>query len=467
MYGPVYRHLLLPLFDRVLKGRQTLKYWREAEERQWWSPAELQAFQFAQLQRLVNTAEGNCPYYAQAWQERGLSVGQLQSPDDFARWPLITRDTIREHRMTMRNQQPLKLISKGTGGSSGQPLQFDVSAESHERRTALMYRGYGWAGGAPGTRQLYLWGGPLHMASRWARLKNQAHHAFDRHTIINCFEMTPDRMPGHVATLQKCRPDVIVAYTNPLYEFARYLDEQHIQPWQPRSLIIGAEKIYPHQRELIERVFRAPVFETYGSREFMLIGAECEHHNGLHLSVDNLLVEILDEDGQPTPAGQVGQVVITDLFNLGMPFIRYVNGDRALAGSEICPCGRGLPLLKGVAGRQLDLLTTPDGRTVPGEFFPHLLKEFSAIRRFQVLQSTPDCITLKLVAPDLSLADQELLLLAIRATVGEVVELRLQRVTEIPLTAAGKHRVVVRELSPTGAAVQDSAQPPHPLRPVH
>src|SRR5207249_9066595 len=98
-------------------------------------------------------------------------------------------------------------------------------------------------------------------------------------------------------------PDVIVAYTNPLYALARSLEDQGLKAISPRSIIVGAEKLHPFQRALIERVFGAPVFETYGSREFMLIGAECDRHEGLHLTTENLLVEVLDDDGRPTPEG--------------------------------------------------------------------------------------------------------------------------------------------------------------------
>jgi len=164
----------------------------------------------------------------------------------------------------------------------------------------------------------------------------------------------------------------------------------------------------------------------------MLIGAECERHDGLHLSQENLYVEILDDAGRPTPAGEEGNVVITDLFNYGMPFIRYVNGDRAVAGWKTCPCGRGLPLLTKVTGRRLDTLETTDGRKVPGEFFPHLLKDYAAVRRFQVVQSTRDTITIKLVAPDFSDSDRESLLAAIRVCAGWEVHLDLQLVSEIP-----------------------------------
>jgi len=191
-------------------------------------------------------------------------------------------------------------------------------------------------------------------------------------------------------------------------------------------------------------VFGAPVFETYGSREFTFIAGECDRHQGLHVSMENLLVEILDDDGRPTPAGEEGNVVITDLSNYGMPFIRYANGDRAVAGWGTCSCGRGLPLLQKVVGRRLDILETPDGRRIPGEFFPHLMKDFPAVKRFQVVQEQLDRIELRLVVnyplpqQSRSLLDQE-----IRKVVGPAVKLSLLTVDDIPLTSAGKLRVVV------------------------
>jgi phenylacetate-CoA ligase len=214
--------------------------------------------------------------------------------------------------------------------------------------------------------------------------------------------------------------------------------------------VVGAEKLHGFERELIERVFAAPVFETYGSREFMLIAAECERHNGMHLNMEYLFVEILDPSGQPTPAGQEGDLVVTDLFNYGMPFIRYATGDRAVAGLGECSCGRGLPLLKKVTGRQLDMLRTPDGRLIPGEFFPHLIKDFPAVRQFQVVQEHPDLILLRVVADAAwTLETSRQLELITRQTLGPMVRFEIQRVTDIPLTATGKHRVVINK-TPVG-----------------
>lgn len=444
MYGTFYRHVLFPLFEGAVKGRRTVEHLRQFEESQWWPLDRHHAAQLQALQKLVRHAWDNCPYYHHEWEQRGLYPSRLQSFTDLHAWPLTRRDTIRQHRASMRTTARCQLISKSTGGSSGEPLHFDLDIGSHSRRTALMHRAYSWAGGAPGTKQLFIWGGPLKFLPAHLRWKQRLHASIERKKIVNCFEFTPELMQRHTETLNSFRPDVIVAYTNPVYEFARFIDEHGLKCFSPRGIIVGAEKLHGFQRELIERVFQSPVFETYGARETMLIGAECDRHGGLHLSMENLYVEILNDDGTPTPEGAEGNVVVTDLFNYGMPFIRYVNGDRAVAGWKKCTCGRELPLLTQVTGRRLDTLTTPDGRKVPGEFFPHLLKEFPSVRRFQVIQKQPETITLKLVAPGFPQDHERRLLDAIHSCTGDAVRIELQLVDDIPLTSSGKHKVVVR-----------------------
>ncbi|HEV7500608.1 MAG TPA: phenylacetate--CoA ligase family protein, partial [Vicinamibacteria bacterium] len=164
------------------------------------------------------------------------------------------------------------------------------------------------------------------------------------------------------------------------------------------------------------------------------------------------------DDGRPTADGEEGNVVVTDLYNYGMPFVRYANGDRALAGWGACTCGRGLPLLKQVVGRRLDRLTTPDGRMIPGELFPYVLKDFPSVRRYQVVQQEPDQIDLRLVLrgehreTEKARIDTEL-----RAVLGPSIRLALIEVDEIPLTRAGKLQVVVNRTAPRGPA-----SPPSP-----
>lgn len=440
----LHRRVLLPAFESGFKHRRVFRYWDGLERTQWMEPGAIADLQFRALGRIVRHTYGECPPYRELWDRFGVDPSRLDGPREFARWPVIDREFIREHRMALRTGN--RLIAKSTGGSSGVPLQFDLDPDSNDRRTAAWHRGYAWAGAAPGTKQLYLWG-VAPGRGLCARAKDALYNGLYRRRIVSCFGMDDDFAATFAATLDYERPDAVVAYTNALYEVATRLEQLGRAPaFSPRAMVVGAEQLHAFQRERIERVFRATVFETYGSREFMLIGAECERHCGLHLTSEQLLVEVLDDDGRPTPAGQEGNIVITDLYNYGMPFIRYANGDRAIAGFEMCGCGRGLPLLKQVMGRQLDVLRSADGRAIPGEFFPHLVKDFDAVRRFQVVQEEPGRVRFRLVADGMSADDRGRLEMRVRQALGAGMRIDFERVSEIPLSAAGKLQVVVNRV---------------------
>lgn len=444
-----FHRQLLRGYEGLIQGRKTFRYWKELEKSQWLSRTELEQRQLVSLRGLLEHAHLNCPYYRREWDRLGLNPADVNTLADFARWPLLTKEMIRANRADMRFAVPgQRMLSKATGGSSGVPLQFDLNMESHERRVAATFRGYNWAGAGPGTRQFYLWGVPLGERSLRLRAKDKLVDWVNHKLTLNSFEFSRERVPEFVQRLNRYRPDVVVAYTNPLYAFARALEEQKLRPYSPKSIVIGAEKIYPFQRELIERIFDAPVFETYGAREFMIMGGECDRHTGLHLTTENLILEVVNDDGQPTVKGEEGNVVVTDLTNFGLPFVRYVNGDRAVAGFEDCSCGRGLPLLRKVVGRQLDMIDTPDGRKIPGEFFPHLLKDFPTVERFQVVQESLDSVEIRLVLrSEWGDMDQQNLNAELGKVLGPSVQVKLVPVQDIPLTPQGKHRVVVNSLS--------------------
>jgi phenylacetate-CoA ligase len=286
-----------------------------------------------------------------------------------------------------------------------------------------------------------------------ARLKDHLYQGLYRRRMLSCFGMGIDFARDFSATVARDRPDAIVAYANALYEVARELEEDGVVPsHQPGAIVVGAEKLHQFQREQIERVFRAPVFETYGSREFMLIGAECDRHAGLHLTSEHLLVEVLDDQGRAARAGEEGNVVITDLYNCGMPFVRYANGDRAVAGLGGCACGRGLPTLRAVVGRRVDIIRTIDGRLISGVFFPHLVKEFPAVRRFQVVQEEADRVRFMLVADGMSGADRARLEGLVRRALGHGMRVDFEPVASIPLTRAGKLQVVINRVPLRSAA---------------
>ena len=173
-----------------------------------------------------------------------------------------------------------------------------------------------------------------------------------------------------------------------------------------------------------------------------------EHRQGLHVNADHLRVEL----GDPaTPAGDAGprEVLVTDLFNYGMPLMRYANGDLATASASdaACPCGRGLPVLASVDGRRMDALRTPEGHYV-GEYLEYLMFTTPGVRRFQAVQERIDRIDVAVVGGE-ELADDALDQVRRRMidAFGSSVELAFARTGELPLTPTGKLRVAVSKLA--------------------
>lgn len=446
MITRAYQHLVIPSFETFWKGRKTFRFLKQLEESQWWAREQLRALQLRRLSSLVEYCFRHSAYYRELWRSHGLSSSTLQSLDDFHRWPIMHRQQMHDHAARIRSDvRDLKVVTKATGGSSGVPLRFVIDLEANDRRVAAAHRGYGWAGGSPGTRQTHFWGVTLGNPSALRRWKEHVYARWlYRRDVISSFDVSDKAILEFTTRLRRYRPDVLVAYTNPLYVAARVIEQSSLPVPPLKAVIVGAERLHGFQRELIERVFAAPVFETYGSREFTLIGAECEQHEGLHITAENLLVEVVDDDGYPVPDGQEGHVIVTDLTNRAMPFVRYALGDRAVAASGICPCGRGLPRLKKITGRQLDVLVTVDGRRLAGEFFPHLLKDHISVRQFQVVQPEPDVIELKLVTDSgWDEISRDALRAEVQDAVGASTRVLIHEVDDIPLTAAGKLRVVM------------------------
>lgn len=450
LYERLFSTVLYPAYESGLRRRKTLAYLAQYEAQQWLSPEALRKLQTERLRALLEHCQAQVPYWRRRFRELGFSWQDLRGPEDLARLPVIGKDEIRAHydEMIAENWRG-RTMRKATGGSTGQPLPLEYTRESYERRMAVMLRGYGWAGAGFGVKRLDLWGTDLGLPSRAQRAKARLFDAILRRRVLSSFGMRRDNLPQYAAEIESYKPQVIVGYAGAIDVLAEWVLEHRPLQWRPRSVITAAETMTEDQRERIQKAFGAPVFHTYGCREFMLIGAECEYHLGYHASDDHLVVEIADDTGRVLESG-VGNVVITDLFNWGMPFLRYANGDLAHVrglGDSLCPCGRGLRLFGPVEGRRLDALRTPDGRILSGVFFPHLMKEIASVNCFQVRQKQLDRLEI-LVVPrgEFTPADEAFLREHVARALGSAVHLDLRLVDEIPLTPSGKRRVTVSEI---------------------
>jgi phenylacetate-CoA ligase len=443
LYEPLFRHVLFPAYESGLRGRKTLSYLREYERQQWLAPEQIDALQWQKLQHLLRHCWEHVPYYRETWAGLGIAAPEdIRDPAHYARLPVLDKPTIRANfERLIAGPQRAGLLYKTTGGSTGEPLKFGYTRDSYERRVAIMWRGYGWAGARLGQRTLYLWGTPLGAQKR----KDLLYHGAFNRRMLNAFEMDRTRMAEYADAIDRFQPETIVSYVAPIVEMADWLIATDRRVHAPLRILGAAEALHDAQRTRIEQAFGAPAYNTYGCREFMLIAAECEHRDGLHVNADHLKVEL----GHGESAGGEGprELVITDLHNLGMPLLRYVNGDLATPGHGRCACGRGLPRLARVDGRKLDALRTRDGRFVPGEYVVYAFLGATGIRRYQVVQKQLDAFEI-LIVPDAGFDAGiiEHVRSELVKVVGDSVALNFRLTDEIPLTPSGKQRVTVSEL---------------------
>jgi len=449
MYQHIFNNILNPLYESAIKRRNMLKYHKFLGKSQWWSLKELQRFQYGELSRLLQNAYENVPYWRRLFDKLSLKPIDIKNEKDLHKLPIIDKNDIRNNydEMIATNYKN-KTWKKSTGGSTGAPLHFEYTPESYDWRVATSKRGYLWAGCEAGIKQAYIWGANINKVSALQRIKENLHHAILRQKYFNCFKFNEEEMKRTLLALNRYKPAIIVGYTNPLYEFAKFASGCDDLKFKPKAIISAAEKLHDFQRKEISKVFGCEVFNTYGSREFMLIASECDKHDGLHVNMENLVVEVIKEDGSPAKPDEIGEIVITDLHNYGMPFIRYKIGDMAIPSDKQCQCGRGLPLLKDVTGRSLDIIKTSDGKNIPGEFFPHLMKEFQGVKQFQVVQDKIDHLLIRIVKKD-ELLDSKLSFMKneIKKVTGTTVKVDISFVEDIPLTSTGKYRVTISELN--------------------
>jgi len=446
LYQKLYGSIIFPIIDKI-KGRSTETIYSSIINTQWKSNDDLKNDQLDSLNKICSYANKHSPYYKNIFNNYGFNIHNM-SFDEFKKIPILTKDEIRNNFndiITLPHRDSLWL--KSTGGSTGRPLHFGYSKESYSWRVAISRRGYSWASLMPGTKQAYIWGIPLSKQTPFKKYKTAISNLIHRQKYYNCFSFDESAMMLCFENLNKSKPKTIVGYTNPLFDFAKFIEYKGGLNYIPSAIICAAEKLHDYQRSYIQKVFRCKAFDTYGSREFNLIASECNHHNGLHISMENLYVEIVKEDGSNSKEGESGKIVVTDLHNFSFPFIRYEIGDLGIATNEKCPCGRGLSLLKNIVGRSLDMIKLLDGSSLPGEFFPHLMLNYQEIKKFQVEQTSLNNLIIRIVPHDhqfvLPLIEIEKI---IKHHTSNDIKIDFQIMEHIPLTYTGKHRVTISNI---------------------
>jgi phenylacetate-CoA ligase len=451
MYTAVGRRLLWSAWER-LHGRKTPGYLSELERTQWLSLPEVQARQSERRRRIVEYARREVPFFRRRFDALGIDPAHCLEPEVWQRIPLLTKADLQKHgdELTSDRFRGKPLIVSHSGGSTGAPVEFRFDRDYYDHRIAGWYRADRWAGWDLGERHIMLWlgvGAGVGERRRRQIWKERLQWRFLNWKTLTVTRMGRDRMRLYYDQIMKFRPRTIFCYASPLYAFAQFLQEEKLPPPKLRGLIVSGEKAFRYQKEFIRQVFQAPVFDRYGCQEFSNIAMECERHDGLHVNADGLYVEITDDRGVPVKPGEVGQIVVTSFDALAMPFIRYKMGDLGSLIEKACPCGRGLPRIGEVLGREMDMIHTPEGNVCAGIMMPHFMKEFAHIRGFQFVQEELGRLRLRIIPEKgfdkgiLGFMEEQL-----RRYVGPTMKIEFEFVEELETLMSGKYKMVVSRL---------------------
>jgi phenylacetate-CoA ligase len=260
---------------------------------------------------------------------------------------------------------------------------------------------------------------------------------------LSTHHISPASVQWYADALKSFSPTHMIVYPSSASLLASYAREKNIRLPAMSVVFSNAEKLHPHQQELISEAFHCPVVDTYGMGEYTFGASECKHGN-MHIWPEIGLLEVLKlEADRPAPVGDNGRFIVTGLLNADMPLIRYEVGDLGTYhGYEACACGRSLPVLGRIEGRANDLLYTPDGR---GVFWLNPVFYGLAVREAQIVQeSLNDIVVMYVPGPGSGTAAE------IDKTISDRIRMRMGSVTVtvkpvpiIPRDKGGKFQAVV------------------------
>jgi phenylacetate-CoA ligase len=422
------------------------------QESQYWPARQMRSFQEQQLAQLLKFSRDNVPFYKNRLANVLTTEGEVNW-DCWREIPILTREDL----LNRREQMLAPMLPPGHGyvddhlgsGTMGTPIMSRHNSLVPLVSKAAQFRGFSWHNLDFGKVFCDIYGDDPQSA-QWPNgqeLGPWGPHWDTRSASGNLLQINPYTSPENIAEYI-CRNAVsyLSGRPNRILTIARATQKNRLNHKLSAIVTLG-ESPTVDIREGCREIFGAEIISIYASKEVYNVAHQCAAGNGYHVNAELLLLEVLDDAGQPCAVGERGRAVITSFFNTSQPFIRYDIGDQIVMGGA-CGCGLKLPLIEKIIGRTNHIFRFPGGRFVSPALPPKSMKLIAA-QSWQVAQIEPLHIEVRFI-PDDSQYTPEFAAIEelIRRRTDERVQVSFKQITTLPLTASGKFIEYVCELPP-------------------
>ncbi len=445
LYKYICKYVVIPLWAKW-EGSNYLKDLKYLQNSQYFSEDKTREIQWNKIDRLLDHAYENCSFYRNSFDDAGIHPEDINSFDEYLSVPILFKEDVRKNMDDLIAPNMDKYYSFMTSGSTGKPLKGYRNHACNDFKKGCARRSSMWSGYDLGERIYFLYGDPERELQGLSKFKAKFRRKYlDRAENLDMLRMTEESMLNFARKMQKRPPSLIYGHAHGVYTLAKLFEKKGITNIRPKGIYSAGMVMHDWERKKVEEVFQCKFQDRYGCEELGMIATECKKQEGLHINTDSHYVEFLDKDGRPVGPGERGYIVITDLTNMVMPFIRYRLEDVVIHSSKKCSCGRTQPLIDKIEGRVADFLITPESELVSGiSLTDHFAGFIPGVAQIQIVQDKLDRLNLRIVKDDnFKNESQQQISHLVKEFFGDKMRYECEFVDEIAKEASGKFRFTI------------------------
>ena len=338
--------------------------------------AEIENRQLSSLKKILDHAHENVPFYQKIFSEIDIDLNDFNSLADLNMLPIIEKGQLRTEPDDFRAEN-FAIYSPGvvkTSGSTGEPLEFLIDQNTRIAEYATEWKCLVDNGARLGGKTVTFRGNHYR-----AHRKNGAHwhiNALSGDLHFNTFAMDDENCKKYVEKVRKFNPEIYRGYPSSLAQLASGVSDGKLSP--EAIAFCSSEMLSEELFETIYQKICGRVVNWYSQSEYVVSAGSCAHGN-MHINSEFGILEVVDDEGNALPDGEVGRLIGTSLTNYSQPFIRYDLEDIGSVKKIDCKCGNKNPVLHAISGRMADVVKTPDGRKLSTVQMQHWWKHQAVI----------------------------------------------------------------------------------------